>query len=87
MKLRPLKDSVIIELIPEKDRTKGGIYIPDNAQDKPTSGKVIAIGPECKEIKEGDQVAYGRYAGTELIIGDEGFLVLLEKDILAVMEG
>lgn len=95
MKLRPLADRVVIKRIEEEEVKKGGIIIPDTAKEKPQKGEVIAVGPgrldeEGKrmpmEVKVGDKVLFSKYAGTEVKIGDEEYLVMREDDILCVIE-
>lgn len=94
MAIKPLADRVVIETLEAEKKTAGGIYIPDNAKEKPQKGKVVAVGPgrisDAGEtikisLNEGDVVLYGKYAGTE--ISDEGkdLIVLKESDILAVV--
>ncbi len=94
-KLRPLADRVIVEPIEEEEVKKGKIIIPDSAKEKPQQGKVIAVGPgrldkDGKrvplEVKVGDKVIYGKYSGTEVEIEDKKYLILDEKEILAVLE-
>ena len=94
-KLRPLADRVIVEPIEEEEIKKGKIIIPDSAKEKPQQGKVIAVGPgrldkDGKrvplEVKVGDKVIYGKYSGTEIEIEDKKYLILDEKEILAVLE-
>ena len=95
MKVRPLHDQVIVQRLEEEEKTKGGIIIPDTAKEKPIEGKVIAIGTgRIKkngtkiplEIKKGNRVLYAKYAGTEVKIDGEEYLIMKEDDILAVIE-
>jgi chaperonin GroES len=95
MKIRPLQDRIIVKRIEEEERTKGGIIIPDTAKEKPSEGKVIAVGPgkvtdEGKkipmEVKVGDRVLFGRYSGTEIKIEGEEHLIMREDDILGIIE-
>lgn len=95
MKIRPLQDRVIVKRIEEEDKTKGGIIIPDSAKEKPMEGKIVAVGTgkvleDGKkvplDIKEGDRVLFGKYAGTEVKIDDEEHLIMREDDILGVLE-
>ena len=95
LKLRPLDDYVVIEPIEEEERTPEGIVLPDVAKEKPQKGKVIAVGPgkllkngkrAAMSVKEGDIVLYGKYAGTEVKIGDREFNIMRESEILAVVE-
>jgi chaperonin GroES len=91
-KLEPLGDRVVIKATEREERTKGGIYIPDTAKERPQEGKVVAVGPgrvtdEGKriplDVRVGDTVVYSKFAGTELTEGDEDLLILTERDILA----
>lgn len=94
LRVRPLADRVVVKVLEQEERTKGGIVLPDTAKEKPQQGEVIAVGPgaweEGKrrplEVKEGDRVIFSRYAGTEVKIEGEEFLLLSERDILAVVE-
>ena len=94
-KLRPLGDRVVIQPTPREEMTKSGIVLPDTAKEKPQEGKIIAAGPgrltdegkrEPMDVKEGDKVLYAKYAGTEVKLEDDEYLILSEKDILAVLE-
>jgi chaperonin GroES len=96
MKIRPLADRVVIKRIEEEEVRKGGIIIPDTAKEKPQKGEVVAVGLGRLdekgnriplEVKVGDKVLFSKYAGTEVKIGDEEFLVMREDDILCVIEG
>jgi len=95
MKIRPLADRVVIRRIEEEEAKKGGIIIPDTAKEKPQKGEVVAVGPGrldekgnrmAMEVKVGDKVLFSKYAGTEVKIGDEEYLVMREDDILCVLE-
>lgn len=94
LRVRPLADRVVVKVLEQEERTKGGIVLPDTAKEKPQQGEVIAVGPgaweEGKrrplEVKEGDRIIFSRYAGTEVKIEGEEFLLLSERDILAVVE-
>lgn len=94
MKVKPLHDRVLIKRIEEEEKTKGGIIIPDTAKEKPIQGEVIAVGKgkltdDGKviplEVKEGDKVLFGKYAGTEVKIDGEEHLIMREEDILAIV--
>ena len=94
-KLQPLGDRLIVEVLEEEEVTVSGIVLPDTAKEKPQEGKVIAVGPGDRdedgkripiELKVGDRVLYQKYAGTEFKHEDEEFLILSEKDILAIVE-
>jgi chaperonin GroES len=95
MKVKPLNDRVLVKRLEELQVTKGGIYIPDTAKEKPVEGKVIAVGPgKVNEqgnrvplnLKEGDRILFGRYAGSEIKVEGEDYLMMREDDILAVIE-
>jgi chaperonin GroES len=95
MKLRPLQDRVIVKQQEAEEKTKSGIYLPDAAKEKPTKGKVIAVGPGRLDdkgkpmelpVRNGDVVYYGKYSGTEVEINGEKFVILREQDILGVLE-
>jgi chaperonin GroES len=94
MKVKPLNDRVLVKRIEEVQVTKGGIVIPDTAKEKPIEGKVIAVGPGKMsdagnrmplQLKEGDRVLFGKYAGTEIKMEGEEYLMMREEDILAVI--
>jgi chaperonin GroES len=96
MKIRPLQDRVIVRRLEEEEKTKGGIIIPDTAKEKPQEGKVIAVGKgkiteDGKvvplDVKVGDKILFGKYAGTEVKIEGEEHLIMREEDILGVIEG
>jgi chaperonin GroES len=95
MKVRPLRDRIIVKGLEEEEKTKGGIIIPDTAKEKPIEGKVIAVGDgKIKEdgkkipldVKKGDRVLFAKYAGTEIKIDGEEHLMMREDDILAIIE-
>lgn len=92
-KVSPLADRVVLKALEETEQTKGGIFIPDTAKEKPQHGEVIAVGPGRYEdgklipmgVKVGDKVLYGKYAGTEITHEGESFLILRESDVLAIV--
>lgn len=93
-KIQPLADRVVVQALDEAEQTRGGLYIPDTAKEKPQQGKVVAVGPGklseqgerlAPDVKEGDTVLYGKYSGTEVTVDSEEFLILRESDILAVL--
>jgi chaperonin GroES len=95
MKIRPLHDRVIVKRTEEEETTKGGIIIPDTAKEKPIEGKVVAVGggklmdngeKQPLEVKKGDRVLFGKYAGTDIQIEGEEHLIMREDDIIAVVE-
>ncbi len=86
MKFRPLGDRLLVERVEEENTTASGIIIPDNAKEKPSRGKVLAVGNDVEEIKEGDTVVFGKYAGNELVLDDKEYLVLEASDVLGIVE-
>ena len=89
MKIQPLADRVLVLPAPAEEKV-GGIIIPDTAKEKPQRGKVIAVGEGTKDdkmvLKEGDEVLYGKYAGTELENDGEKYLIMRQSDVLAVLK-
>ncbi|MDR2292499.1 MAG: co-chaperone GroES [Prevotellaceae bacterium] len=89
MNIRPLADRVVIEPKAAEERTASGIYIPDTAKEKPQRGVIVATGNGTKdvvmEVKVGDEVLYGKYAGTELNIDGVDYLIMKQSDILAIV--
>lgn len=94
-KLRPLGDRVVVKILESEEKTKGGIFLPDTAKEKPQQAKIIAVGPgklledgkrATIDLKENDVVLFAKYSGTEVKVDGEEFLVISEKDILAVVE-
>lgn len=87
--IKPLADRVVIEPKEAETRTASGLYIPDNAKEKPQQGKVVAAGPgkkdEAMEVKVGDSVLYGKYAGTEVTVDGKDYIILKQSDILAIL--
>jgi chaperonin GroES len=96
MKFRPLHDRVVVRRVEEDTKTAGGIIIPDTAKEKPSQGKIVAVGPGARdeagklvplEVKVGDLVLFGKWSGTEVKINGEDLLIMKESDILGVLEG
>ncbi len=89
MKVKPLSDRVLIEPNPAEEKTAGGLFIPDTAKEKPLAGKVIAVGPGTSdvkmEVKVGDEVLYGKYAGTEVSVEGKDYIIMRQSDILAII--
>jgi chaperonin GroES len=89
MAVKPLQDRVLIEPKDAEEKTASGLYIPDTAKEKPQRGKVVAVGggkkDEPMEVKVGEEVLYGKYAGTELAVDGKDYLILRQSDILAVV--
>lgn len=95
MKIRPLQDRLLVKRVPEDERTKGGIIIPDTAKEKPIWGEIVAVGNgkvlddgamRSPEVRQGQRVLFGKYAGTEVKIEGEEHLILREDDVLAVVD-
>jgi len=95
MNLRPLQDRIIVKRLEEETMTAGGIFIPETAKEKPQKGEVIAVGNGKKteegkilpvDVKKGDKVLFGKYAGTEIKIDGQEYLIMREDDILGIME-
>ena len=95
MGLKPLADRIVVKSLEANEETKSGIVVPDSAKEKPQEGKVIAVGTgrliddgEVKplEVKNGDRVLYGRYAGNEVTIEGDEYLILREEDVLAIVK-
>ncbi|AOR26633.1 co-chaperone GroES [Flavobacteriaceae bacterium] len=89
LKIKPLADRVLIEPMAAETKTASGIIIPDNAKEKPQKGKVVAVGSGTKDekmtVNVGDTVLYGKYAGTELKLDGQDYLIMRESDILAIV--
>ena len=89
VKIKPLADRVLVEAAAAEDKTAGGIIIPDTAKEKPQKGTVVAVGPGKKDepmtVKVGDNVLYGKYAGTEITVDGGNYLIMRESDIVAVI--
>ena len=92
---RPLHDRVVVRRVKEEEKTKGGIIIPDTAQEKPQEGEVIAVGPGARDedgeyikldVKVGDRILFGKWSGTEVKIDGEELLIMKESDIMGVIE-
>ena len=84
-KLKPLGHKVVVERTQAVDKTAGGIVIPDTAKEKPEQGKVVAVGKDVEEIKVGDVIVFGNFAATEVKVDGKEYLVVREKEILAVV--
>ena len=96
MKIKPLDNGVVIKQLEAKEKTAGGIFLPEAAKEKPMIGKVIATGPgktndngtvSEMSVKKGDQVLYSKYMGNEVELDGEKFIILRESDILGIIEG
>ncbi|MDH7600664.1 MAG: co-chaperone GroES [Armatimonadota bacterium] len=93
--LKPLGDRIIVKPVSAEEMTAGGIVLPDSAKEKPQEGDVIAVGPGTQlssgkkvpmDVKVGDRVIYGKYAGTEVKVGTEEYVILRQDDVLAILE-
>lgn len=89
MNIKPLSDRVVVLPNPAEEKTAGGLFIPDTAKEKPLMGTVKAVGPGTAdvkmEVKEGDVVMYGKYAGTEVEIDGTSYLIMKQADIMAIL--
>lgn len=95
MNLRPLQDRIIVKRVEEETKTAGGLFIPETAKEKPQRGEIVAAGKGKKtedgkvlplDVKVGDKVLFGKYAGTEIKVDGEDYLIMREDDLLAVVE-
>jgi chaperonin GroES len=95
MNIQPLGDRIVVEVLEAKERTKGGIVLPDTAKEKPQEGKVVAVGKGRQtengktmplEVKVGDKILYGKYSGTEVNIDEKEYLIIKEEDVLAIVK-
>ena len=95
MRFRPLHDRVLVRRIEEDEKTSGGIIIPDTAKEKPMEGEVLAVGPGARDergqvipldVKVGDRILFGKYAGSDVRIDGEELLILRESDIMGIIE-
>jgi chaperonin GroES len=95
MKFRPLHDRVLIKRVESEEKTKGGIIIPDTAQEKPMEGEVVAAGPGARgedgkihpmDVRAGDRVLFGKWSGTEVKLDGEEMIIMKESDIMGVIE-
>ena len=96
MKFRPLHDRIVVERLDAEAKSAGGIIIPDTAQEKPSQGKVVAVGPGGRDetgklipidLKAGDRVLFGKWSGTEVKIDNVDYLIMKESDIMGIVEG
>ena len=94
MKFRPLHDRVVVRRLTADEKTKGGIIIPDTAQEKPQEGEIIAVGPGARDeagkvqpldVKKGDKILFGKWSGTEVKIDGEELLIMKESDVMGVV--
>ncbi len=89
LKIQPLADRVLVQAAAAEEKSKGGIIIPDTAKEKPQQGTIVAVGPgkvdEPMTVKSGDTVLYGKYAGTEITVDGQDYLIMRESDIFAIV--
>ncbi len=94
-KIQPLADRVVVKALEEAEQMRGGLYIPDTAKEKPSQGEIVAVGPGKLsdegtrvelDVKVGDKVLYGKYAGTDVTLDGEEYLILRETDVLAIIK-
>ena len=95
MRLKPLGDRIVVKVLEREEKTKGGLFLPDTAKEKPTEGEVIAVGTgkildngqkQPVEVKVGDRIIFSKYAGTEVKIDGEDLVIFSERDVLAIVE-
>jgi chaperonin GroES len=95
MKLRPLQDRVLVRRVEPETKTAGGIFIPDTAQEKPTEGEVVAVGPGTRDeagklhpldVKAGDRVLFGKWSGSEVKLEGEDLMIMKESDIMGILD-
>ena len=96
MKFTPLHDRVLVKRVEQEEKTAGGIIIPDTAQEKPSEGKIVAVGSGARrddgtvialDVKAGDNVLFGKWSGTEVTVDGDDLLIMKESDLLGVIEG
>ncbi len=94
MKIKPLADRVVVKPLEAEEKTKGGLYVPDTAKERPQQGEVVAVGPGRvsddgkkipMEVKVGDRILYGKYSGTEVTYDNIEYLIMRESDIFAII--
>ena len=95
MKLKPLGDRIVVKVLEREEKTKGGLFLPDTAKEKPTEGEVVAVGTgkildngqkQPVEVKVGDRIIFSKYAGTEVKVDGEDLVIFSERDVLAIVE-
>jgi chaperonin GroES len=87
MKIRPLKDRVVVKYSEEDmEKTAGGLYVPDVAKEKPSKGTVTAVGSEVKEVKTGNTVLFDKYTGSKIKLEDVEYLIVKEEDLLGIID-
>jgi len=95
MKIRPVQDRIVVRRVAEEEKTKGGIFIPDSAKEKPAEGEVVAVGPgkandkgvvRPLDVKKGDRVLFGKYSGNEIKLEGVEHIILREDEVLGIIE-
>jgi chaperonin GroES len=95
MKIRPLQDRILVKRIEEEEKTKGGIIIPDTAKEKPSEGRVIAVGKgkvsddgkvHPLDVKKGDRILFSKYSGTDVVVDGDEHIIIREDDVLGIVE-
>ena len=95
MRLKPLGDRIVVKVLEREEKTKGGLFLPDTAKEKPTEGEVLAVGTgkildngqkQPIEVKVGDRIIFSKYAGTEVKVDGEDLVIFSERDVLAIVE-
>jgi chaperonin GroES len=95
-KFRPLHDRVLVKRVKEEEKTRGGIIIPETAQEKPQEGEIVAVGPGARDetgkiqpldVKTGDHILFGKWSGTEVKLDGEELLIMKESDVMGIIEG
>ena len=96
MSIKPLQDRILIRRVESEEEFRGGIVIPDTAKEKPQEGEIVAVGPgktldsgqlQPMSVSVGDRVLFGKYAGTEVTLDDEEYLIMREDEVLGILEG
>jgi len=94
LNIKPLGDRVIVKALPQEEKTRGGVILPDTAKEKPQQGEVVAVGPGRitdkgvkvdMEVRVGDRVLYGKYSGTEVKVDGQEYLIVKESEVLAIL--
>ena len=94
MKFKPLHDRILVKRLEESEKTKGGIIIPDTAKEKPSEGKVVAVGPgsinsegkrNALDVKEGDKILFSKYSGEEVKVDGEDLIIIKEEDVIGIL--
>jgi chaperonin GroES len=84
--LQPLSDYIVAQAEEAESKTKSGLYLPDKAQEKPKTAKVVAAGPNARQVKVGDRIVYKSYSTTEVKVGGDDFILVKEEDVLATVK-